>query len=116
MPFITHSRKNFSDPNKASIRERTGAIYRATSNASSNRSIGATFYTCFLNRFELFMNKPPHFMPAYWQANRYIEVKEATMDRETMTNEENYAFDLTGYLHVPGVLTRPEVARFKRRD
>ena len=33
------------------------------------------------------------------------------MDRETMTNEENYAFDLTGYLHVPGVLTRPEVAR-----
>ncbi len=33
------------------------------------------------------------------------------MDRETMTNEENYAFDLTGYLHIPGVLTRPEVAR-----
>ena len=33
------------------------------------------------------------------------------MDRETMTNEENYAFDLTGYLHIPGVLTRPEVTR-----
>jgi len=33
------------------------------------------------------------------------------MDRETMTNEENYAFDLTGYLHIPGVLTRPEIAR-----
>ena len=33
------------------------------------------------------------------------------MDRETMTNEENYAFDLTGYLHIPGALTRPEVAR-----
>lgn len=33
------------------------------------------------------------------------------MDRQTMANEENYAFDLTGYLHVPGVLTRPEVAR-----
>ena len=33
------------------------------------------------------------------------------MDQQMMTNEENYAFDLTGYLHVPGVLTRPEVAR-----
>ena len=33
------------------------------------------------------------------------------MDRETMTNEENYAFDLTGYLHIPGVLTRPEIVR-----
>ena len=33
------------------------------------------------------------------------------MDQQLMTNEENYAFDLTGYLHVPGVLTRPEVAR-----
>ena len=24
------------------------------------------------------------------------------MDRETMTNEENYCFDLAGYLHVAG--------------
>ncbi len=36
------------------------------------------------------------------------------MDQKTMTNEENYAFDLTGYLHVPGVLTRPEVAQLNR--
>ena len=32
------------------------------------------------------------------------------MDRESMSNEENYAFDVGGYLHVPGVLTRGEVA------
>ena len=24
------------------------------------------------------------------------------MDREVMTNEENYCFDVAGYLHVPG--------------
>lgn len=29
------------------------------------------------------------------------------MDREVMTNEENYCFDVAGYLHVPGTLTRP---------
>ena len=32
------------------------------------------------------------------------------MDNEVMTNEENYAFDVAGYLHVPGVLTQEEVA------
>ena len=32
------------------------------------------------------------------------------MDTERMTNEENYAFDVAGYLHVPGVLTPEEVA------
>jgi hypothetical protein len=31
------------------------------------------------------------------------------MDREAMSNEENYAFDVAGYLHVPGVLSRGEV-------
>ena len=31
------------------------------------------------------------------------------MDRETMSNEEDYAFDVAGYLHLPGVLTGPEV-------
>jgi hypothetical protein len=31
------------------------------------------------------------------------------MDRDTMSNEENYAFDVAGYLHVPGVLSRPQV-------
>ena len=31
------------------------------------------------------------------------------MDREAMSNEENYAFDVAGYLHVPGVLSRAEV-------
>ena len=31
------------------------------------------------------------------------------MDPATMTNEENYAFDVAGYLHVPGVLNRREV-------
>lgn len=33
------------------------------------------------------------------------------MDREAMTNEENYCFDVAGYLHVPGTLTRQEVER-----
>jgi len=32
------------------------------------------------------------------------------MDRDTMTNEENYAFDVAGYLHVQGVLNKAEVA------
>lgn len=31
------------------------------------------------------------------------------MDRESMGNEENYCFDVAGYLHIPGVLTRGEV-------
>ena len=31
------------------------------------------------------------------------------MDREAMSNEENYCFDIAGYLHVPGVLNRGEV-------
>lgn len=33
------------------------------------------------------------------------------MDRSEMTHEENYAFDIAGYLHVPNVLTMAEVAR-----
>ena len=28
------------------------------------------------------------------------------MDREAMSNEENYSFDVAGYLHIPGVLNR----------
>jgi len=36
------------------------------------------------------------------------------MDREEMTNEENYAFDIAGYLHIQGALTRPEVERLNR--
>ena len=32
------------------------------------------------------------------------------MDNELMTNEENYAFDVAGYLHIPGVLNQEEVA------
>ncbi|MDA0709568.1 MAG: phytanoyl-CoA dioxygenase family protein [bacterium] len=36
------------------------------------------------------------------------------MDHETMTNEENYAFDIAGYLRVSGVLTRPELERIHR--
>ena len=32
------------------------------------------------------------------------------MDNERMSNEENYAFDVAGYLHVPGVLAQEEVA------
>ena len=31
------------------------------------------------------------------------------MDREAMTNEENYCFDVAGYLHIPGALTPEEV-------
>ncbi len=31
------------------------------------------------------------------------------MDRESMSNEENYRFDIAGYLIVPGVLTEEEV-------
>ena len=36
------------------------------------------------------------------------------MDREEMSNEENYAFDVAGYLHVPGVLSRGEVETLNR--
>ncbi len=32
------------------------------------------------------------------------------MANELMTNEENYAFDVAGYLHIPGVLSQEEVA------
>ena len=32
------------------------------------------------------------------------------MANEVMTNEENYAFDVAGYLHIPGVLSPEEVA------
>ncbi|MCY4402095.1 MAG: phytanoyl-CoA dioxygenase family protein [Candidatus Poribacteria bacterium] len=32
------------------------------------------------------------------------------MDKETMTNEENYAFDVAGYLHIPSVLNHEEVS------
>ena len=32
------------------------------------------------------------------------------MDNEVMSNEENYAFDVAGYLHIPGVLNQEEVA------
>ena len=38
------------------------------------------------------------------------------MDRETMTNEENYAFDLTGYLHIPGGFDPSRSRAVKRRD
>ena len=31
------------------------------------------------------------------------------MDREVMTNEENYCFDVAGYLHVPKTLTSVEI-------
>ncbi|MFT5370108.1 MAG: hypothetical protein ACI8V2_005087, partial [Candidatus Latescibacterota bacterium] len=36
------------------------------------------------------------------------------MDQETMTNEENYAFDLAGFLHIKGALTRPDVERLNQ--
>ena len=36
------------------------------------------------------------------------------MDREMMSNEEDYAFDVAGYLHVPGVLSRGEVEALNR--
>lgn len=32
------------------------------------------------------------------------------MDDQVMTNEENYAFDVAGYLHIPGVLSKEEVS------
>ena len=32
------------------------------------------------------------------------------MDNEVMSNEENYAFDVAGYLHIPSVLNQEEVA------
>jgi len=36
------------------------------------------------------------------------------MDRDVMSNEENYAFDAAGYLHIPGVLGKVEVAALNR--
>lgn len=33
------------------------------------------------------------------------------MDRDIMSNEENYCFDVAGYLHVQGALTAAEIAR-----
>lgn len=33
------------------------------------------------------------------------------MDRDQMTNEENYHFDVAGFLHIPGVLNSGEVSR-----
>lgn len=36
------------------------------------------------------------------------------MDRGAMSNEENYAFDVAGFLHVPGVLGKAEVAALNR--
>ncbi|MBT5829965.1 MAG: hypothetical protein HOH77_07205, partial [Candidatus Latescibacteria bacterium] len=36
------------------------------------------------------------------------------MDQEAMTNEENYAFDIAGYLHIQGALSRPEVDRLNK--
>ena len=32
------------------------------------------------------------------------------MDNEVISNEENYAFDVAGYLHIPGVLSQEELA------
>ncbi|MYG00380.1 phytanoyl-CoA dioxygenase family protein [Candidatus Poribacteria bacterium] len=32
------------------------------------------------------------------------------MDKQVMTNEENYAFDVAGYLHIPSVLNQEEVS------
>ena len=32
------------------------------------------------------------------------------MDNDVMTNEENYAFDVAGYLHIPSVLSEEEVS------
>ena len=39
--------------------------------------------------------------------SRYIQ--EGSMDNEVMSNEENYAFDVAGYLHISGVLSQDEV-------
>ena len=36
------------------------------------------------------------------------------MDQELMSNEENYCFDIAGYLHVPGVLNRGEVVQLNQ--
>jgi len=36
------------------------------------------------------------------------------MHQQEMSNEENYAFDVAGYLHVPGVLSPEEVAALNR--
>ena len=36
------------------------------------------------------------------------------MDQELMSNEENYCFDIAGYLHVPGVLNRGEVEQLNQ--
>ena len=36
------------------------------------------------------------------------------MDQELMSNEENYCFDIAGYLHVPGVLNRGEVKQLNQ--
>ena len=33
------------------------------------------------------------------------------MDRKEMSNEENYCFDVAGYLHVPGALQKTQVQR-----
>ncbi|MDA0709569.1 MAG: phytanoyl-CoA dioxygenase family protein [bacterium] len=33
------------------------------------------------------------------------------MDKIEMSNEDNYAFDIAGFLHIPGVLTKPEISR-----
>ena len=35
--------------------------------------------------------------------------EEDLMDDKTMTNEENYRFDVAGYMIVPGVLTAAEL-------
>src|SRR5438093_40008 len=44
-----------------------------------------------------------------WKAQRRVK-----MQRQEMSNEENYAFDVAGYLHVPGVLSREEVVVLNR--
>ena len=36
------------------------------------------------------------------------------MDRDQMSNNENYVLDVTGFLHVPGVLATAEVDRLNR--
>ena len=36
------------------------------------------------------------------------------MDSQTMSNEESYAFDVAGYLHVPGVLTKGQVTALNK--
>ena len=39
--------------------------------------------------------------------------EEDLMDDKTMTNEENYRFDVAGYMIVPGVLTVAETERLQ---